>query len=214
MSITIYDGYGFYAEAFEKVVDGLVKNDYATKDEHNLIKGMKELRKDKDAWRTLPFEKIKEYTKLELSTGSRAMTLLRDGFDGLPGGGIRLRMWSGAGAAAGALIEKMELKKRHFPTNFKVKTQHPGDEQKWAHAAFHAGHIECLQQGYAPEQELHKLDIVGAYPWGCIALPSMRDGEYESVKVPLYKIEQANILSMFKVGGSRRQSQDGVSSFH
>ena len=127
------------------------------------------------------------------------MTLLRDGFDGLPGGGIRLRMWSGAGAAAGALIEKMELKKRHWPTNFKVKTQHAGDEQKWAHAAFHAGHIECLQQGYAPEQKLHKLDIVGAYPWGCIALPSMRDSEYETVKVPLYKIEQTNILSMFKV---------------
>ena len=43
-SITIYDGYGFYAEPFAKVVDGLVKNGYSTKQEYDLIEGMKELR--------------------------------------------------------------------------------------------------------------------------------------------------------------------------
>jgi hypothetical protein len=47
---------------------------------------------------------------------SRALTLLRDGFDKM---GIRLKEWFGAGSAAGALITKMQfkmqLRKNHFP---------------------------------------------------------------------------------------------------
>jgi hypothetical protein len=51
---------------------------------------------------------IAHYCNLELIGLSRALTVLRDGFDRM---GIRLKMWCGAGSAASATIGKYKLKK-------------------------------------------------------------------------------------------------------
>jgi len=96
--------------------------------------------------------KVREYCALELITLSKALTVLRDGFDKM---GIKLKSWSGAGSAAGALILKEELRERHFSTvvefgnNGKIvrlsdiKKDEPEKHQMAAHHAFFGGRMFC-----------------------------------------------------------------------
>jgi hypothetical protein len=93
--ITIYDCFGFFQSGLIKVVHSLLKNGYANQAEYDLVVKMKGQRGKFDET-ALSFEEIKQYCALELSLTSRAMTLVRDGYDRM---NIRPRQWSGVGSA-------------------------------------------------------------------------------------------------------------------
>ena len=70
---------------------------------------------------------------------------------------------------------------------------------KWANHAFFGGRIELLKQGVTTAT-LWSYDISSAYPGIIARLPSMKGGRWRIVKNPtLEEIEQANMLSMFKI---------------
>ncbi len=96
-SITIYDAFGFYGKSFAEVVKSLIGQGYATPEDYELIKATKGERHE---FASVDFERVKHYCGLELLYLSKALTVLRDGFDAM---NIRLKAWSGAGSAAGAL---------------------------------------------------------------------------------------------------------------
>ncbi len=148
----------------------------------------------------LLFEQIKKYCALELEALSKALTVLRDGFDKMDG--IRLKAWTGSGAAAGAFIKKLELKDEHYSPD--IASNDLSSQQVRAHHAYVGGRIELLKQGYARNRELFVYDIASAYPAGLERLHSMKDGTWEHDAgdksfLPLSKVHDWNMLSMFCV---------------
>ena len=94
----MYDVFGFYQSSFLKVVKSLQKLGLTTGEEVATIERDKARRQNFDQ---VPLEEVRTYTELELRKLSLAAIKLRDGFDYMK---IRLGSWSGAGAAAAALI--------------------------------------------------------------------------------------------------------------
>ena len=117
----------------------------------------------------VPLGEVKAYTELELRKLSLAAIKLRDGFDYM---GIRLGSWSGAGAAAAALIHARGVSEHYAGW---VNKRDPSPEQLIAHAAYYGGHIEMLRQGYS-EAGVFVYDLKSAYPAEMQELPSMIDG--------------------------------------
>jgi hypothetical protein len=95
----------------------------------------------RDEFDKLPMDQIKHYCNLELVFLSKALTVLRDGFDKM---GIRLRTWGGADAAAAALIRKEKLKINHYSPVVKTSMR----DGRWiAHRANDAGLVEERSEG-------------------------------------------------------------------
>ncbi len=193
--INIQDAIGFYQEPFVKATESLVQNGYITKEQHDIIKHNKGKRDD---FVNVPFEQIKTYCGLELEALSKALTVLRDGFDKMD---IRLSAWSGSGAAAGAWIKKQKLKDEHYSPD--ISSTALTSQQKSAHHAFVGGRIELIKQGYAPNKKLWVYDIVSAYPAALVRLPSMKDGTWEHGEGLILSSKSSfgdwNMLSMFCV---------------
>jgi hypothetical protein len=164
--ITIYDVYGFYQQGFVKVVESLEKLGLATKQEVAAIERDKARRQNFDQ---VPIDEIKTYTELELRKLSMAAIKLRDGFDYM---NIRLGSWSGAGAAAAALIHARGVSEHYVGW---VNKRDPSPEQSIAHAAYYGGHIELLKQGYSLAGAF-VYDVKSAYPAEMQELPSMING--------------------------------------
>ncbi|MFZ0494422.1 MAG: DNA polymerase [Methylocella sp.] len=196
--ICIEDAFGFYQKKFTGAIKPLVSQGYIEKKDYDEIEYMKEHRKEFD---NLPAEEIKHYCNRELVCLSKALTVLRDGFDRM---GIRLRTWTGAGSPAGALIRKYKLKETHYSPDIVVADKSMSPQQRQAHHAMIGGNIQAIQQGYAMSRELFLYDIVGAYPAAMMLLPSMREGTWKPHdEINPKQIEQdaiaSNILSMFRV---------------
>ncbi len=147
-------------------MESLEKLGLATKQEVAAIERDKARRQNFDQ---VPIDEIKTYTELELRKLSMAAIKLRDGFDYM---GIRLGSWSGAGAAAAALIHARGVSEHYAGW---VKKQDPSPEQLIAHAAYYGGHIELLKQGYS-EAGAYVFDLKSAYPAEMQELPSMIGG--------------------------------------
>jgi hypothetical protein len=195
--IKIHDVFGFYQESFIKAIASLVKNGYITQEQHDIISANKARRHD---FANLPFEQIKNYCALELEALSKALTVLRDGFDKMDG--IRLSEWTGSGAAAGAWLKKQELKNKHYSPDIASNDLTP--QQEHAHHSYVGGRIEMPKQGYVSNRTLYAYDIASAYPAALERLPSMKDGTWEhgmnaENRLPLSKVADCNMLSMFKV---------------
>lgn len=139
--ISIEDAFGFYQRKFTTVSESLVSQGYITEEDHETIVRNKGKR---DEFASVPIEEIKHYCHLELLTLSKALTVLRDGFDKMD---IRLRTWSGAGSASAALIRKEDLKDQHYSPDIDVRDISP--QQEHAHHAFVGGRIEAIKQGAA-----------------------------------------------------------------
>ena len=166
--IVIYDTFGFYQTSFVKVAESLQKLGIVTADEVERLAADKARRRDFDQ---APLDEIKAYTALELRMLSSACVKLRDGFDWM---GLRLRSWSGAGAAAAALIRA-----KGVPDHYAgwVRKRDALPEQMKAHASYYGGHIELLKQGVTTAGA-HVYDIRSAYPSEMQELPSMRGGAF------------------------------------
>jgi hypothetical protein len=199
-AITIYDTFGFYQKGFVEVSKSLVDNGYMSAADFQIIKAQKASRAQ---FNQTDFETIKRYCGLELIGLSKALTVLRDGFDRM---GLRLRAWSGAGSAASALFRKEGLKANHFPED--VSATEPPPWQKAAVHAYFGGNIQLIKQGYAPQKPLFGYDLASAYPSATLMLPSMKGGTWTTAKEPMLLshnasaravIEGANVLSMFRV---------------
>jgi DNA polymerase type B, organellar and viral len=199
--ICIEDAFGFYQTKFTKAIEPLVKQGYVAKGDYGEIVAMKERRNEFDK---LSFEEIKSYCGRELVCLSKALTVLRDGFDKME---IRLRAWTGAGSPAGCLIRKEELKEEHYSPDIVVTDECMSPQQWQAHHAMIGGRIEPVQQGYAMNRDLWLYDIVSAYPNALLLLPSMRDGRWvphdgewiTHYQADLERMKSINILSMFHV---------------
>jgi len=192
--INIHDAFGFYQESFVKATESLVENGYITKEKHDIIKHNKGKRSD---FANQPFDQIKNYCALELEALSKALTVLRDGFDKM---NIRLSAWSGSGAAAGAWIKKEKLKDEHYSPD--IASNDLSLQQIRAHQAYFGGRIELVKQGYDPNRELFVYDIASAYPGALVRLPSMKDGTWqhgEGLILSKSDIDDWNMLSMFCV---------------
>lgn len=197
--IQIDDALGFYQSTFVKVTKGLVSQGYMTKGQHEEIVKNKS---ERDNFHNIPFEQIKHYCHLELTGLAKALTILRDGFDLMPDNGIRLPSWSGAGAAASALIRKQTLKKNHYSSDIAIQNITP--QQDHAHLAFVGGHIEPIMQGNALDRSLFLYDVASAYPAATQMLPSMKNGGWilhgsMSTNEIEETAKKANVLSMFKI---------------
>jgi hypothetical protein len=164
--ITVYDLHGFYQSSFVKVMKSLEKLGLATAEEVAAIERDKARRQNFDQ---VPLSEVKPYTELELRKLSLAAIKLRDGFDYM---GIRLGSWSGAGAAAAALIYARGVSEHYAGW---VNKRDPSPEQLIAHAAYYGGHIELLKQGYARDGAF-VYDLKSAYPAEMQHLPSMING--------------------------------------
>jgi len=136
--IGIDDAFGFYQSRFTKATKPLIKQGYVAEEDHKTIEYMKEHR---DEFDNLPMDQIKHYCHLELVFLSKALTVLRDGFDKM---GIKLRTWGGAGAAA-ALIRKEKMKERHYSPDITVSTSAMTLQQEQAHLSFIGGRIEPVK---------------------------------------------------------------------
>ena len=164
--ITIYDLHGFYQSSFVKVMKSLEKLGLATAEEVATIERDKARRQNFDQ---VQLREIKTYTELELRKLSLAAVKLRDGFDYM---GIRLGSWSGAGAAAAALVHARGVAEHYAGW---VNKRDPSPEQLIAHAAYFGGHIEMLKQGYS-DAGAFVYDRRSAYPDEMQHLPSMING--------------------------------------
>jgi hypothetical protein len=98
--IRIDDAFGFYQSPFIDVSEILVTQGYITQEQHDLIVRYKNERSNFDK---VPLKEIKPYCHHELVALSKALTVLRDGFDEM---GITQKSWPWAGAVAAALIRK------------------------------------------------------------------------------------------------------------
>jgi hypothetical protein len=87
---------------------------------------------------------------------------------------IRLGSWSGAGAAAAALIHARGVSEHYAGW---VNKRDPSREQLIAHAAYYGGHIELLKQGYSLAGA-YVYDKKSAYPAEMQELPSMINGRF------------------------------------
>jgi hypothetical protein len=163
---TIYDLYGFYQSSFVKVMKSLAKLGLATGEEVATIERDKARRQNFDQ---VPIGEIKTYTELELRKLSMAAIKLRDGFDYMK---IRLGSWSGAGAAAAALIHARGVSEHYAGW---VNKRDPSPEQLIAHAGYYGGHIEMLKQG-SSKAGAFVYDKKSAYPAEMQDLPSMING--------------------------------------
>ena len=164
--ITVYDLHGFYQSNFVKVMKSLEKLGLATAEEVATIERDKARRQNFDQ---VPLGEVRAYTELELRKLSLAAIKLRDGFDYM---GIRLGSWSGAGAAAAALIHARGVSEHYAGW---VNKRDPSPEQLIAHAAYYGGHIEMLRQGYS-DAGAFVYDRRSAYPDEMQHLPSMING--------------------------------------
>ena len=206
--IVIYDAFGFYQEPFVKACESLVLNGYMGEADLETIRQQKANRSN---FAETEFETIKHYCGLELVALSKAMTVLRDGFDLM---GLRLRAWSGAGSAASAAFRREGVHKEHFPADIATEAATLPRWQDAAHHAFFGGRIELLRQGYLPREgdttRLWGYDIASAYPSACVDLPSTRDGTWSHVEKAVFLkndglerlkaiVANANVLSMFCV---------------
>ncbi len=194
--IGIDDAFGFYQCKFTTATKPLIKQGYIDAEDHKRVSDMKDRRDD---FANLPMDEIRHYCgHLELQFLSKLLTVLRDGFDrmGEPDAvyaarmeaakkagqavparqGLRLKNWSGAGAAAGAKIRHEELNKKHYSPDISVARAAMTPWQEQAHLSFVGGRIEPIKQGYAMLRELFLYDVVSCYPYEMIELPSMRDG--------------------------------------
>jgi hypothetical protein len=219
--INIDDAFGFYQSKFTTATKPLIKQGYVNAKDHETIEYMKDHR---DEFDNLPPDQIKHYCGLELVFLSKALTVLRDGFDKM---GIKLPTFTGAGSAAGALITKEELKRRHYSLDITVTDANATSQQKQSHLSFIGGRIEPVKQGHAMHRELWLYDVASAYPSAMMLLPSMKDGtwrdhgpielrpkgdkqfergsryEHENEALESKELERvtarANMLSMFRV---------------
>ncbi len=186
--------FGFYQSSFVKVVKSLEKLRLATGEEVATIERDKARRQNFDQ---VPLGEVKAYTELELRKLSLAAIKLRDGFDYMK---IRLGSWSGAGAAAAALIRARGVSEHYAGW---VNKRDPSPEQLIAHAAYYGGHIELLKQGYS-EAGAFVYDLKSAYPAEMRELPSMISGRvrYWNIKnhplgLDWRKVEASSKISAF-----------------
>jgi hypothetical protein len=198
--INIEDAFGFYQSKFTTATKPLIKQGYMNAEDHKTIEYMKDHR---DEFDNLPPDQIKHYCNLELITLSKALTVLRDGFDKMK---IRLPSWTGAGSAAGALIKKEKLKEKHYSPDITNVLADITPQQEQAHLGYIGGRIEPVKQGYAMRRNLWLYDIASAYPAAMVRLPSMKGGRWDNhddkpiASRELEKVaEGVNMLSMFRV---------------
>lgn len=183
--IRIFDVYGFFGQAFEKVTKTLKDMGKASKAEYDYMIEMKALR---DKFADVGIEGVKRYTRLELVFLGAIVATVRWSMaqldlDGLGKAGLRLNAWYGAGAASGQFIRNYEggINRAHYGENFEANIPYP--QQIAAHGSYKGGRAELLMQGYLPPRTCETLndtdiiakitaelkDGVGEHEWNAIS---------------------------------------------
>jgi hypothetical protein len=195
--IVIYDTFGFYQKPFvASVMKSLLTLGLATQEEFDKVSADKERRKD---FAQVPLAEIEEYTELEVRKLSLSCIKLRHGFDFM---GLRMSSWSGAGAAAAALIKKQGVSAHYHGF---VSKRDPSPEQLIAHATYYGGHIEMFKQGVLTTGG-YVYDIRGAYPSEMPRLESMIGGSFRHWEMDLGIMNWSRMLGWEQVENSSKIS--------
>lgn len=175
ISLTVWDTFGFFQAKFSDVVESMLGADYPDLD---FIRQGKALR---DKFNETDPQFIAEYNQAEL----RALVKIMEIFDGsmIP---LKLRpnRWDGAGAIAGAMLKKHDIKE-HIESV-------PSMVEQAARFAYFGGRFELGMYGFL-ETLLHFYDINSAYPTNLVELPSLKYGKWHHDKTTVQPFGLYNV---------------------
>jgi hypothetical protein len=112
-------------------------------------------------------EEILKYNEAENKLLVLLMQKLLEAFDTC---GLRLKRYDGAGAVAGALLERAQIKEH--------KGSWDGTITYATQCAYGGGRIEAVKVGNQETGPIYGYDIVSAYPSVAMDLPSFKDATY------------------------------------
>lgn len=155
----LWDTWGFFQGTFMKALDNWLPDD----PDYQFIKSWKDKR---SGFSRSEIATIRKYTAAELRCLVSMMERLRDSVRLL---GLTITRWDGAGAIAGAMFKKHEVKDHMAET--------PAHVFQAARIAYSGGHIEACKVGFHNEKVWH-YDINSAYPDQFRRLPGLSMGQW------------------------------------
>jgi hypothetical protein len=164
INITVWDVFGFFQSSF---VSALKQFNIGTKEEWEILTDMKDKR---SSFIDESFDDILSYNMLECKLLEDLMGKLNDA---LVTAGINLKSWHGAGAIAGELMRRYNVKSHISPFSKSLNTP--------VLSAYFGGRIQAFIIGNT-NQEVFSHDIVSAYPSAMVNLPSLKNHIARKVK--------------------------------
>lgn len=174
-SIRIEEVFGFFQMSFVKALE---KWKIPTQD-HDMIEAMKATRSVFDDELRA---QIIEYCHSETVLLNRLMDSVRTSTQSV---GLKVQRWNGAGAIAASILRRGGVKEH--------VVRHEDLEKEVQYAtlkAYFGGRTELFQQGRF--KTLYQYDIVSAYPYAAISLPSLTEGSWEYTQT--YEPEYAHAM--------------------
>jgi hypothetical protein len=163
--LRLYDTFGFFQSSFVQALSA-----WNIEDPHGEIKRMKT---ERARFEREQYDEIRQYCLSEC----RLLVALMDKLDAsMKSAGITLRSYMGAGSVAGALLQKERVKKSH-----ESDSTYSEQVQAAIYSAYFGGRIEIFQQGIF--ENVLSYDIVSAYPYQCLSLPRLKDGQWRKAKL-------------------------------
>jgi hypothetical protein len=160
-SVTIWDIFGFFQEAQTKAIEHWLGKD------HSLLKQIAAMKSQRADFIVEQRDEIKDYCYAELHALIELVTKVHEYAKRM---GITLTRWDGAGAVAGALMKKNQIKTENDTL--------PKEVEDAARHGYFGGRIELLKFGHY-EGTVHHYDINSAYPSHMRNLPSLKGGEWK-----------------------------------
>jgi hypothetical protein len=161
-TFVLWDVWGFFQDSFSEVMRKWIPDDV----DYQFIRQMKEKRGNSELFNRDEMDVIRKYNAAELRCLVAIMNRVRSAIEAL---GLKVTRWDGAGAIAGAMNQKHNVKASKAP-----------DYTPAFDAACHAysgGHIEVCKIGFH-FGEVHHYDVNSAYPAEFINLPDLASGRW------------------------------------
>lgn len=131
------------------------------------LKRMAEMKDKRSEFDKLDMDQIKEYCFDECR---KMASLSRKLFEAHTAAGLRLKNFYGAGSSGGAMLDKMDIKKKIVPT--------PKEMVLPVAQAFFGGRFENSVIGVV-KQRVYNYDISSAYPYQLCLLPCLEHSRWE-----------------------------------
>lgn len=159
--VTLWDVWGFFQGSFVNALDNWLPKDQ----DYQFVKKMKAGRSQ---FARTAMAEIRRYTSIELRCLVTMMDKVRNSIRSL---GLTISRWDGAGAIAGAMFKKHDVKQHmaDCPPHVFLAARH----------AYAGGHIEAMKIGYHKSKVYH-YDVNSAYPHQFRKLPSLVYGRWET----------------------------------
>ena len=138
--IKIYDSFGFFQSAFIKAATGF-GGDFLQPGELEILESGKSRRGE---FTEIPFEEIRNYTRVELRMLARMMTRMRLALKDLD---LQLTAWHGAGCIAEAMMKKDRVAEYYPEMPGEMDLDDLSDPLALSLRAYIGGRMEMIKQG-------------------------------------------------------------------